>query len=69
MDKTRIGGMGDLMFTLNFATTLTTVSPQDKLVITTYSSSLGCRFSLLKVMDRLELHPVWLELRVFNESE
>ena len=60
---------GDLMFTLNFATTLTTVSPSDKLIITTDSSCLGCGFSLLKVADNLDLQPVWLESRVFSETE
>ena len=57
------------MFTLNFATTLTTVSPSDKLIITTDSSCLGCGFSLLKVSDNLDLQPVWLESRVFSETE
>ena len=60
---------GDLMFTLKFATTLTAVSPSDKLLITTDSSTLGCGFALLKVSEDFQLQPVWMESRIFTESE
>ena len=59
----------DLMFTLKFPCTLTTASPEDKLIISTDASSLACGFALLKVSPGLNFHPFWMESRLFTPSE